>query len=155
MGHLLEDPPPSLRHLKSPFTKVVATRYYDGPMEGFLGHNEWPQACVFQLVDWDRETDLRVYEISRIEDLAFEDVVGLLFEERLPSWPVWVLPSGLRERGEKLLDECTARARPVATITTRDIFGDITLWDAAEDAPLSSGVVVPRRQDRQSNPSQA
>jgi len=137
--------PPSLRHLKSPFNKVIATRYYDGPMEGFLGHCDWLQACVFQLIDWDRETDMRVYEIARVEDLAFEEVVGLLFHDRLPTWPVWVLPSAARERGEKLVVECFARARPVATITTRDLFGDITLWDAAEDAPMSSGLVIHAR----------
>ena len=135
--------PPSLRHLKSPFMKVIATRYYDGPMEGFLGHCDWLQACVFQLLDWDRETDVRVYEIARVEDLAFEEVVALLFHDRLPTWPVWVLPSAAREQGERLLDECFARARPVATITTRDLFGDIALWDPADDAPMSSGLVVP------------
>ena len=137
--------PPTLRHLKSPFTKVIATRYYDGPMEGFLGHGEWLQACVFQLLDWDRETDIRVYEIARVEDLAFEEVVSLLFHDRLPTWPVWVLPSVVRERGERLLDECFARARPVATVTTRDLFGDIALWDPADDAPMSSGLVVAER----------
>ena len=134
--------PASIRHLKSPFNKVIATRYYDGPMEGFLGHRDWAQACVFQLLDWDRETDLRVYEIARVEDLGFEDVVALLFQDRLPTWPVWVLPSGVRERGEQFLHECFARARPVATVTTRDLFGDITLWDSAEDAPMSSGLLV-------------
>jgi hypothetical protein len=137
--------PVSVRHLRSPFSKVIATRYYDGPMEGFLGHREWAQACVFQLLDWDRETDLRVYEIARVEDLGFEDLVALLFQERLPTWPVWVLPSGARDRGEQLLDECFARARPVATVTTRDLFGDIALWDPADDAPTSSGLLVPGR----------
>jgi hypothetical protein len=133
------DVPPSLRHLKSPFSKVIATRYYDGPMEGFLGHTEWLQACVFQLLDWDRETDLRVYEIARVEDLAFEEVVAILFRDRMPTWPVWVLPSGASERGAHLLSECFARARPVATITTRDLFGHIAIWDAADDAPASRG----------------
>jgi hypothetical protein len=146
---LKAEDPPSFRHLKSPFSKVIATRYYDGPMEGFLGHRDWLQACVFQLLDWDRETDMRVYEIARVEDLAFEEVVSLLFHDRLPTWPVWVLPSGARERGERLLNECFARARPVATVTTRDLFGDITLWSPADDAPASSGLVVPRKQDKQ------
>jgi hypothetical protein len=147
MSQQPEDPP-SLRHLKSPFTKVIATRYYDGPMEGFLAHSDWQQACVFQLLDWDRETDMRVYEIARVEDLGFEEAVALLFQERMPTWPVWVLPTADRERGEQLVDECFARARPVATITTRDLFGDIALWDPADDAPMSSGVVMPvRKQD--------
>jgi hypothetical protein len=121
---------------------VIATRYYDGPLEGFLAHSDWSQACVFQMLDWDRETDLRVYEIARVEDLAFEDVVALLFEDRLPNWPVWVLHSTASERGEQLVDQCLARARPVATITTRDLFGDIALWDSADDAPTSSGLLV-------------
>lgn len=136
--------PPSLRDLRSPFRKVIATRYYDGPMEGFLGHCDWLQACVFQLLDWDRETDLRTYEIARVEDLPFEELVALLFQDRLPSWPVWVLPPSGRERGERLLGECFARARPVATVTTRDLFGNIALWDPADDAPMSSGLVAPR-----------
>ncbi len=137
-----DHPPPSLRHLRSPFRKAIATQYYDGPVRGFLAHSDWLQACVFQLLDWDRETDLKVYEIARVEDLGFEEVVGALFEDRLPTWPVWVLGRHARERGEELVEECFDRARPVATITTRDLFGDITLWDAAEDAPLSGGLFI-------------
>jgi hypothetical protein len=138
--------PPGFQHLKSPFTKVIATHYYDGPIEGFLGHSDWSQACVFRLLDWDRETDLRVFEIARVEDLGFEELVALLFQERLPRWPVWVLHGGARTRGEQLLDECFAKARPVATVTTRDLFGDITLWDPANDAPMSSGLAARRHQ---------
>jgi hypothetical protein len=144
----LPETPTSVRHFKSPFNKVIATHYYDGPMEGFLAHSDWPQACVFQLIDWDRETDVRVYEVARVEDLLFEDVVGLLFQERLPTWPVWVLPSN--ERAKELVDDCMARARPVATITTRDLFGQIGLWTPADDAPASSGLIAvasPRRHD--------
>jgi hypothetical protein len=136
--------PSDFRNVQSPFTKVIATKYYDGAMEGFLGHSDWPQACVFQLVDWDRETDLRVYEIARVEDLPFEDVVGELFMDRRPTWPVWVLPSNAQKRGALLVDECFRRARPVATVTTRDLFGEIEFWDPADDAPMSSGLVVPR-----------
>lgn len=152
MGQQSENPP-SLRHLKSPFSKVIATRYYDGPMEGFVAHRDWPHACLFQLIDWDRETDIRVYELSRVEDLSFEDVVAALFRDRMPTWPVWVLPSGARERGQQLVDECTPRARPVATLTTRDLFGDILRWDAAEDAPLSSGLLVAARRTTPSTPA--
>jgi hypothetical protein len=137
--------PPSFRHLESPFNKVIATHYYDGPLRGFLQHRDWLQACVFQLIDWDRETDLRVYEVARVEDLTFEAVVGLLFADRLPTWPIWVLQSRARARGERLLDECVARARPVATVTTRDLFGQIAEWDVAEDAPLSSGLMLAAR----------
>lgn len=128
--------------MQSPFIKVIATRYYDGALAGFLAHRDWSQACVFQTLDWDRETDLRVYEIGRVEDLAFDEVVAALFRERLPTWPVWVLSSAERERGEQLLDECLARARPVATMTAQDVFGDVVQWDAADDAPSSTGLAI-------------
>jgi len=105
-----------------------------------LAHNDWPHACLFQLIDWDRETDIRTYEISRLEDIGFEDVVESLFRDRRPTWPVWVLPSGARERGQKLLAEHSPRARAVATLTTRDLFGDILVWEAADDAPLSTAL---------------
>ena len=148
----LPEAPLSVRRFKSPFNKVIATRYYDGPMEGFLAHSEWPQACVFQLIDWDRETDLRVYEVARVEDLLFEDVVGLLFQERLPTWPVWVLPNSARDRAKELVDDCMERARPVATITTRDLFGHIALWTPAGDAPASSGLIVASQRRHDSSP---
>jgi hypothetical protein len=123
--------------LSAPFSKVIAAGYYDGPTEGFLNHRDWSQACVFQMVDWDRETDVRVYEIARVEDLAFDDVVELLFRERRPTWPLWVLPNSARSRGEDLVAQCFARARPVATVTTRDLLGDIARWEPADDAPVS------------------
>jgi hypothetical protein len=131
-----------LRHLQSPFAKIIAARFYDGPTEGFLDHRDWPHACVFQMVDWDRQSDIRVYEISRVEDLAFDDVVELLFRERRPTWPVWVLPSNARLRGEQLVDECLKRARPLATVSTRDLLGEITRWEVADDAPLSSTLLT-------------
>lgn len=148
----LPETPVSVRHFKSPFNKAIATRYYDGPMEGFLAHDEWPQACVFQLIDWDRETDMRVYEVGRVEELVFEDVVGLLFQERLPTWPIWVLPGGARDRAKKFVDECMQRARPVATITTRDLFGQIAIWTPADDAPASSGLIAVARRHDPSSP---
>ena len=144
MSQTPEDPP-SFSHLKSPFIKAIATRYYDGAMEGFLSHRDWLQACVFRLLDWDRETDLRVYEVARVEDLEFEDVVALLFRDRRPTWPMWVLPGPLRERGEQLVDECFERARAVATVTTADLFGNIAQWEVADDAPQSSTLIGLRR----------
>jgi hypothetical protein len=133
--------PASVRNVRSPFTKIIAARYYDGPMEGFLEHRDWPEACVFQLLDWDRETDLRVYEIARLPDLTFDDVVAMLFEDRRPTWPIWVLPSSVRSRGEQLVDASFSRSQPVATVTTRDLTEQIARWDAAEGAPASSGLV--------------
>jgi hypothetical protein len=134
--------PPSYADLKSPFTKVIAVRYYDGPLEGFLDHRDWSQACVFRLLDWDRVTDVRVFEIARVEDLEFEEAVGLLFRDRRPTWPVWVLPSSLRDRGELLVDQCFERARAVATITTGDLLGNILQWETADDAPQSSSLLA-------------
>jgi hypothetical protein len=124
--------PKARRHVSSPFHKVIATRYYDGPLAGFVAHRDWPYAGLFQLIDWDRETDVRVYEIARVEALSFEEVVEVLFRDRRPTWPVWVLPSGVRERGEALLEEHSRTARPIAMLTTRDLFGDIMLWEPAE-----------------------
>lgn len=124
--------PKARRHVSSPFHKVIATRYYDGPLAGFVAHRDWPHAGLFQLIDWDRETDVRVYEIARVEALSFEEVVEALFRDRRPTWPVWVLPSGVRERGEALLDEQSLTAQPIAMLTTRDLFGDIMLWEPAE-----------------------
>jgi hypothetical protein len=148
MTRVPEGPPSFFSDLKSPFTKAIATRYYDGPLEGFLAHCDWSQACVFRLLDWDRETDLRVFEIGRVEELEFEDAVGLLFRDRRPTWPLWVLPSSLRERGEQLVDQCFERARAVATVTTGDLLGNIAQWEVADDAPQSSTLqALARRKD--------
>lgn len=127
--------------MKSPFSKAIATSYYDGAFEGFLLHCDWEQACVFRLLDWDRESDVRVYEIARVEDMSFDDAVAKLFEDRRPTWPLWVLPGSLRERGAELVDACFARARAVATVTTTDLLGDIAEWEVADDAPQSSALL--------------
>jgi hypothetical protein len=135
----------TLRNVKSPFTKIIATHYYDGPTQGFVEHVDWIEACVFQLLDWDRETDLRVYEIARMAGTSFDEVVAELFEDKRPTWPIWVLQGPSKGRGEQLVDVGFQRGRAVATITTTGLFDDIALWDAAQDAPVSSGLVVPAR----------
>ena len=77
---------PSVRHLKSPFTKVIATRYYDGPMEGFLCHNDWPHACLFQLVHKTR-TDAGGFELAHraavFVDAVLRVVVDVLHHDRV------------------------------------------------------------------------
>jgi hypothetical protein len=143
--------------VKSPFSKVIATRYYDGSLEGFLQHSGWPEACVFRLLDWDRERDLRVFEVAYVEGTDFEDVVEQLFEERQPTWPVWVLPRHVVARAEALLRTCFDRAKPLAVVTARDICMRISHWEPAPDEednvptpsqPISSGFVMPEDKAR-------
>jgi hypothetical protein len=146
---VMRQPPqdtPRLYNRKSPFTKAIATRYYDGALEGFLLHRDWLQSCVFRMLDWDRETDLRVYEIARVEVLEFVEDVALGGRDRRPTWPRWVLPSAMREQGERLVDECFERARAVATVTTDDLFGRISEWEPADDAPQSISMDRRRRE---------
>lgn len=58
----------------SPFTRVLAAGYYDGPTEGIIACGACGRAFAFRLLKWDSDQDLRVFAIGGIQE-DFEDLV--------------------------------------------------------------------------------
>jgi hypothetical protein len=112
------------RNYPSPFQKVLALGYYDGPTEGLL-------QCVsgsvyrFHLLAWDEATqDLRVFGLAALPSAAFTQLVALYAPTQPPRWPTWV-PSwqeGFAEPTEAIL----AQAGPVEwVLAVEDLYGPI------------------------------
>ena len=49
-----------------PFRRVVATGFYDGPMEGFTECCQCGQAFSFRMLDWDDSQKVRVFAFSPV-----------------------------------------------------------------------------------------
>ncbi|SRR6266508_2754982 len=109
----------------SPFTKVLALGYYDGPTEGFVQGGEGGPVYRFHMLAWDSETqDLRVFGLAPCPSDSLARLVALCERYEPARWPVWV-PSwheGLEGETEQLLSEAGTFGWVVAA---HDLLGQI------------------------------
>jgi hypothetical protein len=126
---------------KSPFAKVIAFGYYDGPTLGLVQCAACARAYHFVLLDSDAGRDLRIFGLAPLPATSFERLVEALSRHQAPHWPVWVplwqFPS---ESDRRALDGLTRHifdevASPEFAIATADIAGEILAGKAvtAED----------------------
>ena len=78
------------RGVVSPFSKIIAFGYYDGPTSGVAQCSECSSAYRFDIVGWDERQDVRVYMLAPLSKGVFMEIVNILSESDLPKWPVWV-----------------------------------------------------------------
>lgn len=74
----------------SPFGRVVALGYYDGPTSGVLQCATCPSVYRFEMLDWNAGQDVRVFSLARLPPGSLERVVDLCPKTRPPQWPIWV-----------------------------------------------------------------
>ncbi len=76
----------------SPFDRMIAFKYYDGPISGVIYNSNTLHTYLFKVITWDEMQDLRLY--------AFQDIAVELIQEILPpllaindrsSNPLWLL----------------------------------------------------------------
>src|SRR4051812_4103582 len=81
------------RSYPSPFSRLLALGYYDGPTDGFLLDERGGQAFHFEMLDSDEEDNLRIYRLAPVPAEAVRALIEALtrFEPpRVPSWvPGW------------------------------------------------------------------
>src|SRR2546421_7100861 len=81
---------------ESPFSKVVALGYYDGPTSGAVVCSVCLKAYKFELLnetasDWYSEDGIRVFGLAPFSiPSSFERLVATGSKEGLPHWPIWV-----------------------------------------------------------------
>ncbi len=109
---------PDSRRSASPFDRIVALGFCDGPTEGFLRCRECPREYVFRYLDVREEAsgegELRAFGLSEIPAgsiAEFEAAMSPFDSPRSPYWvPRWSLPSEEdRETMEVLLNRLMAR----------------------------------------------
>src|SRR2546428_3148480 len=74
----------------SPFLRVVALDYYDGPVEGLLACSVCEQEYAFRLLAWDSDFDARLYALARLPSGSIDRVEEILARFGPPSRPLWV-----------------------------------------------------------------
>jgi hypothetical protein len=78
------------RDLISPFSKIIALGYYDGPTRGVTLCSICSSGYKYDMVAWDERQDVRVYVLAPISKEVFDEIANVLFESDPPKWPVWV-----------------------------------------------------------------
>jgi hypothetical protein len=74
----------------SPFQRVTALDYYDGPVEGLLACAVCEREHHFRLIAWDSEGESRLYALSRLPAGSLDVVEAVLDRFGPPSRPLWV-----------------------------------------------------------------
>lgn len=63
-----------------PFERKIATRYYDGAIEGFTECSECKQTYAFHMLDWDDAHDQRIIAYAPL-DITMKSPRALILPE--------------------------------------------------------------------------
>jgi hypothetical protein len=114
-------------HFPSPFTRVLALGYHDGPTNGLLKCGRGDQIYKFDRLDGD---DVRIFALAPLPSPALEQLAEAYARYLTPHWPVWVplwhFPTRAdQEAMELLTDQVLQQAGPVEwVIATEDLLGE-------------------------------
>lgn len=61
----------------SPFSRMLITNYYDGPIEGFVECHTCGRLYAFRKLAWDEDQDLRIFGLAPLDD-DYDTVCTLL-----------------------------------------------------------------------------
>jgi hypothetical protein len=117
-----------VRNISSPFARLLATDYYDGPTAGLVQCGTCRTSYAFAKLDWDDQQDMRVFSLSPIRDLNLE-LIATPFQDVSPRWPQWVIaPSVSKDfwvEVDRVLDSASSTEFVVATA---DLLSEISVW---------------------------
>jgi hypothetical protein len=82
--------PGTLPHGPSPFTRIVALGFYDGPTSGVVECLTCGSAYKFDMLDWDDTHEVRIFRLALLPPGALAECVQALAPVGPPHWPVWV-----------------------------------------------------------------
>lgn len=132
----------------SPFAKVIALDFADGPMAGVVQCASCPVAYRFETlaididgaVDraaWDRGEEIRVFGLATLAAGTFERIVGVLSPLGQPTWPIWApgmgapsIPTSIDREVALLLN---AAGPPTVVVSAPGLLAPLL---AARPAPL-------------------
>jgi hypothetical protein len=113
----------------SPFSRVIATGYYDGPTDGVVECRACSTLYSFRTLDWDSQQDMRIFALAPIPGRSMSDFTCTGTEATRPTWPVWILG----DRGTEEIAGAVQVARMAASpdafvIATENLLGSIEVW---------------------------
>jgi len=80
----------SAENAHSPFSRIIAFDYYDGPTSGVIQCKQCLDAYKFEMLAWDEGQDVRVFSLALLPSHTFTRLMKALAPLGSPSWPVWV-----------------------------------------------------------------
>jgi hypothetical protein len=136
-----------LRTGKSPFSRVIALDWYDGPRAGLLQCGECGREFRFELLDEvindDEGQDVRIFSLAPLPTHSMERLSDALSRYQTPVHPVWVplwqFPTAEEESTldrltDQILDES---GPPELAIATPDLMGEIVAAKAITTEDLA------------------
>src|SRR6266568_2897931 len=109
----------------SPFTKVLALDWYDGPTGGVVQLGEGGEVFRFELLDKQQlaetDIDLRVFGLYPLLPNALARLTAALTPTHEPNWPVWFpiweFPTDeARSKVDQEADDILAQAGPLTWV---------------------------------------
>jgi len=104
----------------SPFQKIVAFGYYDGPTSGVLQCADCGSAYVFEMLQWDEDQDVRVFALAPLSTATFGRVVDALSVAEPPRWPVWVPAGSVDAAVQEEVDDNLVGAGPIQFVVAAE-----------------------------------
>ncbi len=130
---------------KSPFTKMIALDYYDGPTFGLLWDHRRSAAYKFDMLDWDDHHRVRVFSLAELPEGAFDRVAEACATTGPPAWPIWVPnwqfeSDASRDAANRVVDAVLEQAsRPHAVVAAEDLLDTILRARRTADQDLAAG----------------
>ena len=118
-----------LRRVVSPFVRLIATDYYDGPTEGIIECGACSRVYSFRKLDWDQGQDVRIFALSPIPGCAISEFEARAAGEVVSKWPSWVLMEETETEIAATVDGIRDMASPAEFIVaTEDLLSLIEAW---------------------------
>ena len=132
----------------SPFTRIIALDWYDGPRSGLLQCEVCGREFRFELLDERLDEgdgpDLRVYSLAPLPAGSIAKVVAALAGTHPPAWPVWAPIWTFPDPEAKAAAEASVdrvieqAARPELVVVTRDLAAEIREARAITDDDVAT-----------------
>ena len=107
---------------RSPFGRLLATNYYDGPVAGILECNSCKTLFHFEKLDWDDGQDMRIFAVAHIPSRGFQEVDD--FSSTSRSTREWILDAARDIDIISIVDGMIADAMsPHLVVATTNLLG--------------------------------
>src|SRR5712691_7359586 len=134
--------PASLSPATSPFTRIIALGFYDGPTSGVLQCETCARVYRFDILDWDDDHEVRVFRLAVLPSQSLDECVAIFAQTDAPRWPVWVperskLPSEeARESADRAVEGILHQAESAELLVAWAGYGQVTL--VAKQVPVET-----------------
>ncbi len=138
--------PAELMDVPSPFSRILALGFYDGPTSGVLQCSTCSAVYKFDMLDWDDDHEVRIFRLAPVPPDSLDRCVSILAAAGPPRWPVWVpsrqqLPSEeAREAADRSVQQVLDRSGPPDLVVAWRGYGETVLAARRMSAEELSGV---------------